>query len=117
MKTRLTERGALQAAFNLWDDMAKHGYREKEKSEYSEAANFNGKCILCVYYGLKCDDCVLGKDPEGKFWDCFIYPNHPYILWDNAIISEEKSLHAGTIAALIKKRLDEVTAAEEGNHA
>jgi hypothetical protein len=38
MSTVLTERGALQAAFNLWDDIAKHGYKRKNKSEYYETA-------------------------------------------------------------------------------
>jgi hypothetical protein len=113
MNTGLTERQVLQAAFNLWVDLAKHGYWEKEKSEYSEAAKYNGYCILCAYYEC-CDECVLGKKHAGKFFGCTGNPYNPYYLWVHASTDGEKSLHARAIAALIKKRLDEVTAAEEG---
>jgi hypothetical protein len=117
MNTGLTERGALQAAFNLWDDLAKHGYLDKEESEYSEAAKYKGSCILCAYYDLECENCVLGEGPDGEYWSCSSNPNHPYRLWDNVGTIEEIRLHARTIATLINKRLDEVIAAEEGSHA
>jgi hypothetical protein len=116
MNTGLTERGVLQAAFNLWDDMAKHGYWEKDDSEYYKEAEWRGCCILCAYYEF-CNECALGEKHEGKFFGCTSNPDNPYYLWRNAKTTEEKSLHAGTIATLIKKRLDEVTAIEEGNHA
>jgi hypothetical protein len=116
MNTGLTERGALQAAFNLWDDLAKHGYWEKGKSEYCKEAEWRGHCILCAYYEC-CNECALGKKHEGKFFGCTSNPDNPYYLWGHAETAKKRRRHARAIATRIKKRLDEVTAAEEGNHA
>jgi hypothetical protein len=112
MNTVLTERRALQAAFNLWDDMAEHRYWNKDDSEYYKEANYKRRCILCAYYEF-CNECALGEERDGKFFGCTSNPDNPYYLWVDAD-AEEKSLHARTIATLIKKRLDEVIAAEEG---
>jgi hypothetical protein len=116
MNTGLTERGALQAAFNLWDDLAKHGYRENERSEYYEEARYKGHCILCAYYE-GCNGCALGLYHDGKYLSCISNHNPIYMRWAAAETFEERSRHAGAVATLIKKRLDEVIAAEEGNHA
>jgi hypothetical protein len=49
MKVEMTEREALEVSLALWRDIAEHGYRYKDKSEYFVEFNEYGDCTLCYY--------------------------------------------------------------------
>jgi hypothetical protein len=114
MKTRLTEREALEMSLALWRDIAEHGYRYKDESDYFVEFKDYGDCALCYYYqGIEqCTDRC--RDSNCPLVSCFERGAY-YFAWEDNPDIEARKKYAGIIADIIERRLDAVKKNGGGN--